>query len=109
MNLVAEHKAMVVMDFKMKFESIYYREKTTDFYGKKGLSWHKSMLYSRYTSAEREEAEESLLEYHITYFDHILSGESKQDSVAVISYFDAVFRRIVNDFPLIRGLDMVRT
>jgi hypothetical protein len=28
-------QALIVMDFKMKFEAMYYREKTLDFYGKK--------------------------------------------------------------------------
>jgi len=104
MASLSEHEAMVVMDFKMKFESLYFREKTTDFYGKKGLSWHGSMVYSRYTSSEREASEESLLDYHITYYDHISSGDSKQDYVAVMSYFEAVCRRITTELPHVRSL-----
>ena len=106
MNLLSEYEAMVVMDFKMKFEAVYYREKTTDFYEKKS-SWHGSMIYSRYASAEREAAEsvgDLLLDYHTTYFDHISSGDSKQDYVAVMSQFDAKCRRVSSDFLHIRAL-----
>jgi hypothetical protein len=39
-----DNQGYIVMDFKMKFEVMYYREKTTDFYGKKGSSWHGSMV-----------------------------------------------------------------
>jgi hypothetical protein len=43
----------IVMDFKMKFEAMYYREKTLDFYGKEGLSWHGGMIYRRYIEDEK--------------------------------------------------------
>jgi hypothetical protein len=33
---ITDDQAYLVMDFKMKFEAMYYREKTTDFYRKKG-------------------------------------------------------------------------
>ena len=90
----------------MKFESMYFREKTTDFYGKKGLSWHGSMLYSRYVESDLDSIamDEGLKDFKITYFDHISSGDSKQEYVAVMSYFDAVCRRIVIDFPHIKSL-----
>jgi len=47
---LGDYDAAIVMDFKMKFESIYYREKTTDFYEKKGSSWHGVMVYTRYST-----------------------------------------------------------
>ena len=103
MASLLEHEAMAVMDFKMKFESMYFREKTTDIYGKKGLSWHGSMVYSRYTLSEREAAEETLLDYHITHYNHISSGDSKQDYVAVMSYFEAVCQRITTELPHVRS------
>eukprot|EP00957_Ditylum_brightwellii_P055843 4230984-Ditylum_brightwellii.AAC.1 len=68
-----------------------------DFYSKKSLPWHGGLLYTRYTATEQEEAENcqheaqtgsrgkyNLLEYHITYFDCILSGDSKQNYVAIM-------------------------
>ena len=100
MQDVAEDEAMIVMDFKMKFEPVCFREKTLDFCGKKGLSWHGSMVHSRHTAAEKDapaEAGDSLLDCHITCHDHVSSGDSKQDHVAVLSCFEATCRRINNE------------
>ena len=32
------------INYKMKLDPIYYREKTVDHYGKRGMSWHGAML-----------------------------------------------------------------
>ncbi len=117
MDSLASHEGMIVMDFKMKFESVYFREKTTEFYGKKGLSWHGALLYTRYTHEEQTSAairqemapsgsrdKHDLLDYHITYFDHISSGDSKQDHVAVWAYFDAVLRKMRECLPHVKAI-----
>jgi hypothetical protein len=71
---------------------------------KKGSSWwHGSTMYSRYTPQEIEE-NDNLLDYNITYFDHISTGDRKQDYVAVMSYFEAVCMHIVNRFPHIKNV-----
>lgn len=79
-NLVG-HQAYMTPDFKMKFEAMYHREKTVEFYEKKGLSWHVVMVYVRYTDAERAayaaDSNEVLASHHITYIDQIPSGDSK--------------------------------
>ena len=36
-------RALLVLDYKMKFERMHHREKTVDHYGKKGISWHGAM------------------------------------------------------------------
>lgn len=38
--------ALIVMDWAMKFLQLKYREKQSDWYGKKGLSWHISTVIS---------------------------------------------------------------
>ena len=63
MSSLKYDEAVVVANFKMKFESLHYREKTTDFYGKKGLSWHGCIVYSRYREEQRQE-NEKLLDYN---------------------------------------------
>ena len=42
LNMIAENpcSALVVMDWAMKFLQLKYREKQSDCYGKRGLSWH---------------------------------------------------------------------
>ena len=72
----------------MKFKPLYFCKKTIDFYEKKGLSWHSSMVYSRYTAVEKEattEAGDTLLDYHISYYDYISSSDSEHDYVTVLS------------------------
>jgi hypothetical protein len=80
-----ENEGYIVMDFKMKFEAMYYREKTTDFYGKKGSSWHGAMVYSRYTSVQKQahaEASDAPLQpHHIFYYDQISSDDSTQKTM----------------------------
>lgn len=93
----------------MKFESMYYREKTTDFYGKKGMSWHGAMMYSRYTAQQKnkfmlENPNKTLQPHHITYFDHISAGDCKQDYGAVLTYFEALVMKITETYPHIKRL-----
>jgi len=37
-------KAVLVIDFKMKLEPVYFREKTLEHYGKRGMSWHGALV-----------------------------------------------------------------
>jgi len=94
------NQALIVLDFKMKFEAMYYREKTTDFYAKKGDSWHGAMAYTRYITPSTEDVQP----HHISYYDHISSGDTTQDYQAVLSYFEAVCMRIKSDFPHVRQI-----
>lgn len=38
-------KVIVLLDYKMKFEPIRYREKTTEFFGKKGIAGHGAAIF----------------------------------------------------------------
>ncbi len=100
-----DSEAMIILDFKMKFESKYFREKTSEFYGKKGMTWHGAMVYSRYTEEAKEvaaQAGKQLEPFNITYYDHISTGDSKQDWFAVLSYFEAVIIRMKKDLPHVK-------
>ena len=68
----------------MKFQSMYYREKTLEFYGKKGESWNGIIIYSRYTKDQIESSEDPLMPHHISYYDKISSGDTTQDWIAVL-------------------------
>ena len=48
LNIIAEnpYSALVVMDWAMKFLQLKYREKQSDWYVKRGLSWHISTVIS---------------------------------------------------------------
>ena len=38
---------LIIMDWAMKFVQMRYREKQSDWFGKRGLSWHISSVISR--------------------------------------------------------------
>jgi hypothetical protein len=103
-----ENQGDIVMDIKIKFEVMYYREKTTDFYGKKGLSWHGVMVYSRYTSdqiqAHAKVSDTPLQLHHLFYYDQISFDDSTQDNGAVMSYFEALCIKIREHFPHIKDI-----
>lgn len=37
-------ECVITIDYKMKLDPIYYREKTVDHYGQRGMSWHGYMI-----------------------------------------------------------------
>lgn len=41
------HQLFIVMDWAMKFLPAFYREKQSDFFGQKGMSWHVSVAIFR--------------------------------------------------------------
>ena len=72
-------ECVIVVDYKMKFEPCYYREKTVDHYGKRGISWHGAMV-SYYAMEEVNGVQVPVL--HKFYMDHIIENENKQDVTA---------------------------
>ena len=47
LNQLDSSSKLLVMDWAMKFLQLRYREKQTDWYGKRGLSWHVTSVVSR--------------------------------------------------------------
>jgi ABC-type uncharacterized transport system YnjBCD permease subunit len=66
----------------MKLDPIYYREKTVDHYGKRGMSWRGSMI-QYYTMEDLEGTPTPML--NKLYLYHIVDNENKRDKLAVFS------------------------
>ena len=98
-------EAMIIMDFKMKFEAMYYREKTVDFYGKKGIMWHSSQVYTRYSDQDQK-THGNLEDFCITNYDHIATSGSKQDWMVVLSCFESVVIAIKQTMPHVKALNV---
>lgn len=49
-----KQQALIIMDWAMKWLPKKYREAQTDWFGKKGLSWHVSACITRAKSKETE-------------------------------------------------------
>ena len=47
-----ESSVLIVADWAMKFEQTRFREKQSDWYGKRGLSWHVSSVISKVSSTD---------------------------------------------------------
>lgn len=94
-------EALVVIDFKMKLEPLYFREKTVDHYGKRGMSWHGALVQHFVVHDDREE--DGVVDQRL-YFDHISQGDTKQDREAVISMIEAILMRIKRDLPQVKRI-----
>ena len=88
-NELTQEQALIIIDYKMKFEPMYFREKSSQFYGKKGMSWHGSLLCTK-CSIEDGETIPDTTEFDLHYFDHIVMCDTTQDSRAVLSIFESL-------------------
>jgi hypothetical protein len=84
----------VVMDFKMKWEAMYQREKTTDHFGKRGISWHGNRLEFYVWNPKTEKVELCVIK-----IDQILAGTNKQDGLTVVALLEALQAYCQVEFP----------
>ena len=93
--------AMVIADYKMKFEPISARETTLDHYGKRGISWH-GFCVQFYLLEERENDESGNISkvptLYTIYIDQIISDGNKQDSLSVMSLLDLHLAKLHRSF-----------
>ena len=98
--------AIMIGDFKMKFEPISSRETTVDHYGRRGLSWHGFCLifYLRQITTDKDgNVKEEPVKYTV-YLNQLLSDSNKQDSLSVFSLLDAAMAQIAEELPFITKL-----
>jgi hypothetical protein len=75
----------IIIDFKMKWEAMYQREKTTDHFGKRGISWHGNRIEYFIWNKIEEKVEPGILK-----LAQILSGVNKQDMMTVLALLEAM-------------------
>lgn len=97
-------EALVVLDFKMKLEPMYYREKTVESYGKRGISWHGAMV--QYFTVCEDEGTSLKAQDNRLYFDYISDGDNKQDRESVVSMMKAVMLSLREDLPSIKAVTL---
>jgi len=77
LKLLSDGKSvLIVMDWAMKFLQMKFREKQSDWFGKRGISWHISTVISR--DADGEDIE-------LRNYAHLVDGSCQQDWFAVCS------------------------
>lgn len=88
----------IVMDWAMKWLETKYREKQSDWFGKKGLPWHLMVIIRKQKDrADKVTTETSKSFEHRTMchiFDHC-----KQDAMSIVSILEDALRRLKMDDP----------
>ena len=82
-----EHTTLVFNDWAMKFLPQLYRESQTDWFGKRGISWHISVVYWRSKGALQSQA-----------FIHVVQTCTKGSS-AVVLLIQHVIQTLKNEHP----------
>ena len=84
-----DNSCLVVMDWAMKFLPVQYREHMSDFFGKRGRSWHISAVITRATVESKHEVE---------CFVHIFNN-CTQNSFAVLSIIEDLLQKVKLEYP----------
>ena len=99
--------AIMIGDFKIKFEPMSNIETTLDYYSQRGISWHGFCLifYISHSSVDddNEDSTEQAVRYTV-YLNQLLSDSNKQDSPSVFSLLDAAMSQIHEKLPFITEL-----
>lgn len=84
----------LVIDFKMKWEAMYGREKTTENFAKRGISWHGNRVHAFVWDKEKEKPVKVVIK-----LDQILEGWNKQDGMTVLALVEAALVFLKMEFP----------
>ena len=88
--------AILIMDWAMKFLQIRYREKQSDWFGKRGLSWHISTVITKNASTGKVE---------LKSYAHIFDS-SQHDWYAVCSIIENTLEVVKKDHPQITQVSL---
>ena len=88
--------AILIMDWAMKFLQISYREKQSDWFGKRGLSWHISTVITKNAGTGKVE---------LKSYAHIFDS-CQQDWYAVCSIIENTLEVVKKDHPQITRVSL---
>lgn len=90
LELLDEKTLFIISDWAMKFLPQRYRESQQDWFGKRGISWHISVVYRRQSGKLQWQG-----------FVHIIQS-CNQDSPAVVTIMEDVLRALKQEYPEIQ-------
>ena len=90
------NNTLIIMDFKMKFESKSSRETTVENYGKRGISWHGFAVIFYLLDSNGEPFK------NIIYLDQILSDDNSQDALTVVGLLEITVSTLISELPYIK-------
>lgn len=91
------NEALVIIDFKMKAEPLFFRESTLAHYGKRGMSWHGALI--QFWVADPDD--EGRFSEQKVYYNHLSGADNRQDKEAVVGLVEAILLDIKRDLPQI--------
>lgn len=103
-------RAVMTIDWKMKFEAKSARETTQQHFGKRGMSWHGCLVeyYRPITVSETQEdgsiVEKVEAERVNVYIDQIMEGTNKQNAMAVGCMVEAALKHVRKQLPEIESI-----
>ena len=89
-----DSSALIVMDWAMKFTQLKYREKQSDWFGKRGLSWHVSSVVTKDTMKNN---------IAVTSYVHLFDA-CTQDWFSVCYIAEDLLRKIKSTSPTVSKL-----
>ena len=93
---------VVIMDFKIKFETMKHRENAVENFRSRGLSWHDALdFYSVQVYFETDVYE---MRQETMYINHISGFNNKKDATYVIYIIESRLKCIKRIFPDITGV-----
>ena len=69
-------RAIILADYKMKFEPVRFREKTSEFFVKRGVSWHGMVVFHLESVYDDDGNYKGSGHLSMLYYDHIVLGDS---------------------------------
>ena len=90
LDLLDGESVLIVNDWAMKFLPRKYRESQTDWFGKRGISWHISVIYRRLNRVLQWQG-----------LIHIIQSCS-QGSASVVCIMEDILKTIKHDYPDIK-------
>ncbi len=98
-KLVDPVEAVVIMDYKMKYVPQYYRQKSLEHFGKRGISWHGMLVVFFSYDAEAQKATRQQV-----YCDQIVRGSNTQDGKAVAALLETFLLQLSAELPTIKSV-----
>ena len=88
--------ALIIIDFKMKYEMKSSRETTVEHFGKRGIGWHGFAIIFYLLDNEGSPYK------NIVYLDQILSETNMQNALTVVALLETGISTIISELPYIK-------
>ena len=88
-----DSSVFIIMDWAMKWIETKYREKQSEWFGKKGLSWHLSVVVRQQDADDCSTTDDSPKKFERRTLCHIFD-QCKQDALTIISILQDLLKRL---------------